>query len=263
MSAALTLTRSTIGQKALIAVTGLVLFGFVIGHFLGNLILFAGPEAFNDYAWTLKNNAPLLWGTRLVLLVSVVTHIYLTLKLAKRNSSARPSPYKKAREDQVTSYAARTMVITGPLLLAYILFHLAHFTAPGLDLGALHDHVNVYGNVIAGFRVWWVSAIYVFANAMLGLHLFHGAWSALQSIGAQHPRYDKVRRGAAVGLAMLVAGGNIFIPIAVQAHLVGSPAQLARAEAHARSLRAEAGMIDEADFEADALEADALGFDAD
>lgn len=240
---ALTLTRTTIGQKVIVAVTGLILFGFVIGHFAGNLIVFVGPEAYLDYAWTLKHNPPLLWGTRITLLVSVVVHLTLTMSLARRNASARPRAYKKAREDQITSYAARTMVISGPLLLAYILFHLAHFTAPGLSLGGEFDHVNVYANLIQGFRVWWVSAIYVFANIMLGLHLFHGAWSALQSVGAQHRKYDAMRKNAAIGLALLVSGGNVFIPLAVQANLVGSPDQLQQAAEYANQLRLEDGQL--------------------
>ncbi len=244
MTSALTLTRTTIGQKVVVAVTGLILFGFVIGHFLGNLILFVGPEAFIDYGWTLKHNPPLLWGTRITLLVAVVTHIGLTMSLARRNASARPSRYKKAREDQVTSYAARTMVISGPLLAGYILFHIAHFTAPGLAFGgAEFDHVNIYANVVSSFNVWWVAAIYVFANAMLGLHLFHGAWSALQSVGAQHPRYDSIRRNLAIGLAVMVAGGNMMIPLAVRGGLVGDAEQLRAAAEHAEELRAEAGML--------------------
>lgn len=232
MQTALTLTRSTIGTKAIVAVTGLILFGFVIGHLVGNLLVFAGYETYNAYAAGLKANPGLLWGVRIVLLGSVGLHIWGTLKLAGRNAQARSTPYKKARQDQVTSYAARTMVLTGPLLFAYILFHLAHFTAPGLDLGGEFDHANVYGNLVRGFRVWWVSAIYIFANILLGLHLFHGAWSALQSLGANHPKYNPLRKRLAVGLALFVAGGNVFLPVAVMTKLVGSDEQLAESEMH-------------------------------
>ncbi|MEQ8727718.1 MAG: succinate dehydrogenase cytochrome b subunit [Sandaracinaceae bacterium] len=232
MQRALTLTRSTVGMKAVIAVTGLILFGFVIGHLAGNTLLFAGYEAFNGYAASLKGNPALLWGVRSVLLVSVVAHIALTMKLAGRNSSARPTAYKKARQDQITTYAARTMVISGPLLFAYILFHLAHFTVPGLDLGGEHDVVNVYGNVVRGFRVPWVAGIYIFANILLGLHLFHGAWSALQSLGANHPKYNPLRKRLAIGFALVVAGGNIFIPVAVMTRVVGDDEQLAASDMH-------------------------------
>lgn len=231
MSSALTLHRSTVGKKALVAITGLILFGFVIGHLSGNLILFAGYEAFNGYAHMLKSTLPLLWGTRIVLLASVVTHIALTVSLAGRNTAARGSRYKK-KKDQVTSYAARTMVLTGPLLAAFILFHLAHFTVPGLSLGGEHEAVNAYGNLVRGFRVPWVAGIYIFANAMLGLHLFHGAWSALQSVGAGHPKYNPMRKAAAMGLAVAISAGNIFIPISVLTGITGSDEQLQLSDQH-------------------------------
>ncbi|MCA9608061.1 MAG: succinate dehydrogenase cytochrome b subunit [Myxococcales bacterium] len=233
MQGVLTLTRSTIGQKVIVAVTGVILFGFVIGHLAGNLILFAGPEAYNAYASALKGNPALLWGVRLTLLTSVVVHISLTMQLARRNATARPQGYR-ARKDLVTTYAARTMVISGPLLAAYIVFHIAHLTAPGVNFGHMSDPFdahNVYANAVLGFRVWWVSAIYIFANFLLGLHLFHGGWSAAQSIGAQSPKYDALRKRIAVGLALFVACGNIAIPICVQTHVIGSNEQLAESRA--------------------------------
>lgn len=236
MQRALTITRSTIGQKAVVAVTGLILFGFVIGHLAGNLLVLVGPGAYNAYAAGLKANLPLLWGVRITLLVAVVTHVGLTVRLARRNAMARSSRYKKPRKDQLTSYAARTMTISGPLLFLYIVFHIAHLTAPGLDLGHAFDVHNPYANLIFGFRVWWVSAIYIFANFLLGLHLFHGAWSALQSLGAQHRSYDPLRKRVALALALFIAGGNIFLPIAVQARLVGSAEQLQESEAVAVEL---------------------------
>ncbi|MGE0792182.1 MAG: succinate dehydrogenase cytochrome b subunit [Sandaracinaceae bacterium] len=254
MQSALTLTQTTIGKKAVVAVTGLILFGFVIGHLAGNLILFVGPEAYIDYAWTLKHNPPLLWGTRITLLAAVVTHIALTIQIARQNTIARPTPYKHGREDQITTYAARTMVISGPLLLAYIVFHLAHFTVPGFSIQGDFNHVNVYGNLVRDFRVWWVSAIYVFANIMLGLHLFHGSWSALQSLGMQHPKYDKLRRAGALSLAMFVACGNVLIPISVQAGIIGSREQLDAAEAYAdEKVREDGGDPDADDGSYDVL----------
>ena len=132
------------------------------------------------------------------------------------------------------------MVISGPLLALYLIFHIAHFTAPGLDLGGeFHPH-NVYRNFVLGFRVWWVSAIYIFANILLGLHLYHGAWSALQSLGAQHPNYDKLRHRVAATVALVLAGGNVLLPIAVQTQVVGSPAQIAQSERIVADLQSEA-----------------------
>jgi succinate dehydrogenase / fumarate reductase cytochrome b subunit len=220
MQRALAITRTTVGKKALVAITGVILFGFVIGHLAGNLLLFGGPDAYNAYAAGLKGNLPLLWGVRITLLVSVVVHIALTISLAGRNAQARSVGYKKPREDLVTTYAARTMVLSGPILLAYIVFHIAHFTAPGLSIGGDFNAHDVYANVVHGFRVWWVSAIYVFANVLLGLHLFHGGWSALQSLGANHPAYNAWRKRGAIALALLVSAGNVSFPIAVLTRVI-------------------------------------------
>ena len=232
MQSALTLGQSTVGQKAIVAVSGLILFGFVIGHLAGNLLLFAGPGPFNAYTVALESAVPLLWGIRIVVLVSVVSHVTLTVKLARRNALARPVGYQKVGPDRLTTYAARTMVISGPLLALYVAFHLAQFTVPGIDFsGGAFDHTNVYANVVRGFRVWWVSAIYIFASFLLGLHLYHGAWSSFSSLGAQHRRWDALRRRSAIGLALLIAGAMISIPLAVQARLVGSADQLAESEA--------------------------------
>lgn len=240
MQSVLALTRSTVGKKAVIAVTGVILFGFVIGHLLGNLLVFAGPEAFNEYAHALKNNPPLLWGTRIVLLTSVVLHISLTMQLARRNQGARAISYKKARKDQITTYAARSMILTGPLLAAYIVFHLLHFTAPGLGFGqyefSSHDP---YSNLVLSFRWWPIAATYMFASLLLGLHVYHGGWSAAQSMGLQHPKYDKLRYGLAIGLALFVTIGNFAIPVSVLSRAVGTDAQLSEAGDVAEQLQEE------------------------
>ena len=219
---ALSLTHTTIGKKVVVAITGAALFGFVVAHLLGNLLLFAGPEAMNAYAATLASQPALLWTARIFLLVAVVAHIGLTLQLAGRNAGARPRRYQHERKDRVTSPAAKTMAYSGPLLFAFIVFHLAHLTA-GTTLGLYeHSSTDVYGNVVNSFRIWWISAIYIFANIMLGLHLFHGGWSLTQTFGLAHPKYDPLRKRLATGLAVFVAGGNCFIPIAVLLGLVGS-----------------------------------------
>ncbi len=221
MQRAVALTQSTIGKKALVAVTGAILFGFVMGHFVGNALVFVGRDALNAYAEGLKSNLPLLWGVRLTLLVSVVTHISLTIQLAGRNAAARSTPYQHRRQDAVTTYAARTMVLSGPLIAAYIVFHIAHFTAPGLSLGGAFSATDVYGNVVQSFRVWWVSAIYIFANILLGLHLYHGGWSLLQSLGLSHPRFDRWRQIGATVFALVVSLGNVSMPILIMARVVG------------------------------------------
>lgn len=211
----LTFGDTTIGKKALLAASGVILFGFVIIHMLGNLQVFLGPEVFNHYAETLKSNALILWGARSVLLLALVTHVAMVVQLYKRSLAARPVAYK-VKKNIATSYAAATMKYSGPALLLYILFHLAHFTFPGLSLGG-HEFskVDAYGNFVAGFSIWWITLLYVTANSLLGMHLYHGAYSLLQSLGLNHPRYNAPARHGARAFAFLVTAGNIVMPLSV------------------------------------------------
>lgn len=211
----LTLGATTIGQKALLAVSGAILFGFVIQHMLGNLQVFLGPEVYNRYAETMKGNAALVWPVRTVLLLALVTHVAMVVTLYKRSLAARPVAYR-VKKPIATTYAAATMKYSGPALLLYILFHLAHFTFPGLSLGGhAFSPVDVYGNFVAGFRIPWVTLLYVTANLLLGMHLYHGAYSLLQSLGLNHPRYNNRARNGARGFAFLVTAGNVIMPLAV------------------------------------------------
>jgi succinate dehydrogenase / fumarate reductase, cytochrome b subunit len=211
----LTFGDTTVGKKALLAVSGAVLFGFVIQHMVGNLQVFLGPEAFNGYAHTMKNLGAVTWGVRALLLVALVTHVYLVVELYKRSLAARPVAYR-VKKNIATSYAAATMKYSGPALLLYILFHLAHFTFPGLSLG---DHqfspIDVYGNFVASFQLPWVTLLYVVANLLLGMHLYHGAFSLLQSLGLNHPRYNARAKNGARAFAFLVTTGNVVMPLAV------------------------------------------------
>jgi succinate dehydrogenase / fumarate reductase cytochrome b subunit len=206
---------TTVGKKALLAVSGAVLFGFVLQHMLGNLQVFLGPEVYNHYAESIKGNAALVWSVRSILLVALVTHVVVVLQLYARSLAARPVAYR-VKKNIATSYAAATMKYSGPALLLYILFHLAHFTAPGLSLG---DHqfspLDVYGNFVASFQLPWVTLLYVVANLLLGMHLFHGAYSLLQSLGLNHPRYNNRARLAARGFAILITAGNVVMPLSV------------------------------------------------
>jgi succinate dehydrogenase / fumarate reductase cytochrome b subunit len=206
---------TTVGKKALLAVSGAVLFGFVLQHMLGNLQVFLGPEVYNHYAESIKGNAALVWSVRGILLVALVVHVVLVLQLYARSLAARPVAYR-VKKNIATSYAAATMKYSGPALLLYILFHLAHFTAPGLSLG---DHqfspLDVYGNFVASFQLPWVTLLYVTANLLLGMHLFHGAYSLLQSLGLNHPRYNNRARLAARGFAILITAGNVIMPLSV------------------------------------------------
>jgi len=220
MEPRLTLARASIGKKALVAVTGAVLFGFVVVHMLGNLQVFSGPEALNGYSHALHKVPELLWGARAILIVAVVVHIGVSLSLVKQSAAARPVAYRVKR-DLATSYAARTMKWSGPLIALFVVYHLAHLTWPGVAMGGYaHAAGDVYANVVNGFRVPWVAAIYVAAQVMLGLHLHHGAWSLFQSLGLDHPRYDTARRWIPRGLAAAVVLGNIAMPVAVALGLI-------------------------------------------
>lgn len=211
-----------IGKKAVMAVTGVVLFGFVLGHMLGNLQIFLPPDGngvypIDAYGEALHHNAPLLWGTRITLLVAVVLHIVSAIQLAQAKNAARPIAYAR-QKPIVSTYASRTMYWSGPILAAFIVYHLLHFTT-----GTAHPNfkfLSVHANVVSGFSVWYVSVVYIVAMAMLCLHLYHGVWSLFQSLGFAHPRYVPRIRIAAKGFAALVAIGNISIPLAVLLGLV-------------------------------------------
>jgi succinate dehydrogenase / fumarate reductase cytochrome b subunit len=217
---ALTLFDTSVGKKAALAVSGVILFGFVIGHMLGNLQVLEGPEVYNAYGEAIKANPLLLWGVRALLLVSLLVHTTIVLELYGKSIAARPVGYR-VKKNIATSYAAMMMKFTGPLLLVYIIFHLAHFTFPGTALGD-YDHVpgDVYSNFVNAFQIPWVVAVYVIANLMLGMHLYHGAFSMLQSVGFNHPRYNKRLKNVARALAFLVTAGNVFLPLTVFLGLV-------------------------------------------
>lgn len=221
MQDTITTFSTTIAKKAALAVSGMVLFGFTVGHMLGNLQIFLGPEVFNAYAASIKGTPALLWGVRTLLLVSVLVHVGIAFALYSRSSAARKVGYR-VKHNVVTSYAAVTMKYSGPILLLYIVFHLAHFTAPGLTLGAApFSHTDAYSNLVSSFKVPWVVAVYVLANLFLGLHLYHGSWSLFQSLGLSHPRYNPLRQRLAIALGLTVATGNVIMPLAVFAGFVG------------------------------------------
>jgi succinate dehydrogenase / fumarate reductase cytochrome b subunit len=217
MQRALLLHQTSVGKKAIVAVTGVVMFGFLVGHMAGNLQVFLGPEKINAYAAFLKGSLPLLWGTRVLLLASVAAHIYYSLVLASEAGSARPRAYAK-RENNVTNLAAISMKLSGPTVAIFIIYHLLHLTAGYSPTGA-HSETNVYANVVGSFQIPWLAGLYIVAQLLLGVHLFHGAWSFFQTLGLSHPRYDAFRRTFAVGLTVLIVGGNISIPAAIASGL--------------------------------------------
>jgi len=209
-----TFLGSSIGKKVVMAATGLVLFGFVVGHMIGNLQVFLGAEALNEYAEFLRHffHGQGVWIARAGLLVAVVLHIWTATALTLSNWSARPEGYREwqARE---STYASRTMVWSGPILAVFILYHLAHLT-----IGTAHpDFVasDVYRNLVLGFLNPFASAFYILSMLALGLHMYHGVWSLLQTLGLSHARWNPWRRVFAGAVTGLVVVGNISIPVAV------------------------------------------------
>lgn len=208
---------TSVGKKMVMAVTGIVVFGYVLGHMVGNLQIYAGPERLNAYAAFLHGSPVLLWAVRTILVVAFGLHMLASAQLWLQSRRARPQPYRR-QEYLATSYAARTMIIGGPIILLFLLYHLAHLTT-----GHAHGSFvqgDVYANVVAGFKIWWVSGLYILANVFVGLHLFHGVWSLLQTLGASHPRFDAWRKRGAFAFAMLVSMANVSFPVAVLAGLV-------------------------------------------
>jgi succinate dehydrogenase / fumarate reductase cytochrome b subunit len=210
---------ATNGKKIIMALTGAVLFLFVIGHMLGNLQVFEGPDKLNAYGRFLHGVPELLWGVRIVLLCCVVLHIWASVELALRKNHARPVGYAK-RENTVSTYASRTMYWSGPIILAFVIYHLLHLTAGVIHPGGEFVESDVYHNVVAGFQVWYVSAWYVFSMILLGLHIRHGAWSMFQSVGINHPRHTPILKKSAAILAIVIVAGYISIPVSIMLGLV-------------------------------------------
>jgi succinate dehydrogenase cytochrome b subunit len=218
------LARSLIGKKIIMAVTGLVLFLFVVGHLLGNLKVFEGPQKFNAYAEGLRTvGAPffgrgqLLWTARVALLVSVFAHLWAALAVTRASWQARPVAYRRF-ETSETTYAARTMRWGGVIILCYVVYHLLDLTFGSANPSFIPG--DVYHNLVASFARAPVSAAYVVAVIAVALHVYHGLWSALQTLGLNRPPTSGWRRGAAAAGAVLIAGGYIAIPVAVLAGVV-------------------------------------------
>src|SRR5262245_24669262 len=210
---------STLGRKVVMAVTGIVLVGFVVGHMAGNLTLFLGPAAINQYALFLREflHGAGLWIARAVLLASVGLHIWAATSLTLDSRAARPVGYR-SMSHQESTYASRTMMWSGPLLALFIVYHLAHLT-----FGSAHPAFvegDAYHNLVVGFSVPWVSGLYIVAMLCLGLHMYHGVWSMLQTLGLSHARWNRVRSAFSALCTAAVVLGNISIPVAVLLRVV-------------------------------------------
>jgi succinate dehydrogenase / fumarate reductase cytochrome b subunit len=210
---------SMVGKKVVMGVTGLIGIGFVILHSLGNLLVFRGPAAINSYSHFLKSTGELLWALRIVLVVAVILHVIAAVQLTRQSMAARPIAYTK-QERQVATVASRTMRWGGALLLVFIVLHILHFTTGTIKPAGSFSPDDVYANMVTSFRIWWVALFYVVAMLGLGLHLFHGAWSSVRSIGVSPPSPQPLHHRISLAIALLVWAAFTAVPLAVVAGIV-------------------------------------------
>ena len=203
--------QSTIGKKIVMAVTGIIGILFVIGHMSGNLLMFKGQDAMSHYAQLLRTSMPLLWTVRIGLISAVVLHAVAAYQLTMRSRAARPDGYAE-RRPQVTTFAARTIRWGGVLILVFIVAHLLQLT-----IGAIHPdftHLDPYNNVRILLSNPLMAAFYLLAMAALGLHLYHGTWAVVRTLGVARPSAQPLKRRVALAVAIIVAAGFMSIPIA-------------------------------------------------
>jgi len=213
------LWTSTIGKKYVMAITGLIWFGYLIAHLWGNLKIFAGPVFLNDYGGFLRTVgepffgfSQLLWVARIILIPAFVVHIWAAISLAGRDNKARPKSYSMRRNLEST-FASRTMIYGGIFILLFVIFHVLDLTFGTVNPG--FEEGQIYRNVIASFSRPLVSLFYILAMIAVGLHLFHGVWSMFQTLGWNTTRTNRLIRNFATFAAVALTIGNISIPLAV------------------------------------------------
>lgn len=226
---------SAVGKKWVMAVTGIALLGYILAHMLGNLKVYVGAEEIDAYGEALRDlgghlvpRTHLLWLLRIGLTAAFALHVHAAYTLTILNRQARPVRYESQREYLVASYASRTMIWTGTIVLLFIVFHLADLTW-GTEPAATGEFVRgaVYDNMVATFSRWPVALFYIVANLALGVHIYHGTWSLFQSVGINNPRFNPWRRRLAVGFTVVVIGGNLSFPLAVLSGIIGDTGFLA------------------------------------
>lgn len=225
MAATVALYRTSIGKKAVMAVTGIILYIFMIFHIYGNLKVFEGREKFNAYSDYLRAvgnpiffRTELLWAIRVVLLASVILHIVAAAQLTRQSVTGRPVRYVNKKETDAT-FASRTMRWGGLVIFFFIIYHILDLTVGVAHSGA-YQRGDVYGNVVSGFSHWYVTLFYILAMIALGFHLYHGVWSMFQTLGVNRRKYNRFFRGLATVSALLIAGGGIAVPLAVLTGIV-------------------------------------------
>ena len=216
--------KSSLGKKYLMAVTGFLLFLFVVGHLAGNLQVFLGPEAINRYGHFLQSNVELLWPVRIALLAILLLHIWAATQVSLENKAARPVSYATYKPVGST-YASRTMLMSGSIVFVFIVYHLLHYTVQvqylnltGQDFTAFLDSEkrhDVFKMIVVGFNNPWVSGFYILGMALLCLHLSHGASSMFQSLGWKNDAYRSWLDKAVCVLSGLIFAGYVSIPVAI------------------------------------------------
>jgi succinate dehydrogenase / fumarate reductase cytochrome b subunit len=217
-----TYLKSSIGAKHVMALTGLGLVGFILIHLLGNLQIFVGQNAVNAYAANLKALGGLLWVARGGLIVIFLVHVFSALRLVSMNRAARPVKYKVVHSERST-FSSRVMGMSGLIVLAFLAFHLLHFTFGGGPMSENFNRIDSFGRhdvykmTVLGFQEPIVAGAYIVAMLLLCMHLKHGVTSLFQSLGLNHPKYQGLIDMTGPGIAALVLVGNVSMPIAVLA----------------------------------------------
>jgi len=211
---------SAVAKKWLMAITGIMLMGFVLVHMVGNLKMYLGSDDLNHYAeWLREMGEPvfprtvLLWGMRVGLAGAFVVHIVAAAQLTRMNQKARPDKYQSPRDYAAANFASRTMRWTGVIVGLFVIFHLLDLTWG--QTGNDFTRGEVYDNIIASFERVPVAIVYIVANLALGIHLYHGSWSMFQSLGWNNNRFNDWRRLFAIGFATVVVVGNVSMPLLV------------------------------------------------
>ena len=218
--------QTAVGKKWVMAVSGIVLLGFVLLHMVGNLKMYLGEEDLNKYGVALREfggafipRTYALWAFRTVLIVAFILHIHAAYSLTLMNRRARPVGYQGGRHYVAATYAARTMRWSGVIVGLFVLFHLMDLTWGWTNPDFVHG--EPYHNVVESLSRWPAALVYIAANLALGLHIYHGAWSMFQSLGVNSPRINQARRWFATAFAALITIGNVSMPIAILTGVVG------------------------------------------
>lgn len=209
--------RSTIGKKVIMAITGLLLVGFVLGHMLGHLQVFQSAAKYNAYAHFLQSLGGALWLVRLGLLAATILHVTCAVQLTRRKQTARPVGYVQ-QTPQVSTFASRTIRWGGLLILVFVVFHILHFTT--MNIFPEYRSMDVYSRMIVAFRTPWITIFYVVAMLALGLHLYHGAWSSFRTLGLHRASANPLSRRIASVVAIIIAVGFIVVPVAIAVGIV-------------------------------------------